>query len=283
MAEIRNDSTYLNALSAAQQRGDLNPTFTGRLVDWNNIGLFEHITVHPDADDKISDVTAPMAILGTGFGVDSASSACKLIVNSSNTMSRYFEFFPGFDYQFHEGQDAQTDSKTYYAWLLNPNGSVGFVSYTGSSNNGNQITLSHILSPDGAGTSTIGAVKVGNIDSTDDTWDSTPAPGGVGSGANTSEDFNYTDTFAAGAYIIPANANGVPIGYSFLFGKGAGVRAYAQTDTYITQDRDYGFVNGRGYQGVWGQVPVQRTDGKTHGYLLLEHAISHPGLEVPAL
>lgn len=283
MAEIRNDSTYLNALSAAQQRGDLNPIFSGRLVDWNNIGLFEHITVHPDADDKISDATAPMAILGTGFGVDSASSACKLIVNGSNTMSRYFEFFPGYDYTFYEGQDAAPDSHTYYAWILNPDGSVGFVSYTGSSNNGNQITLAHILSPDGAGTSTLGNVKVGNIDSTGDTWDNVPAAGGVGETANTSEDFKYTDTFTAGAYIIPANANGVPIGYSFLFGKGAGVRAYAQTDTYITQDRDYGFVNGRGYQGVWGQTPVKRTDGKTHGYLLLEHAISHPGLEVPAL
>lgn len=291
MTEIRNDSSYLSALSAAQQRGDLNPIFTGRLVDWNNIGLFEHITVHPDADDKISDVTAPMAILGTAFGVDSASSACKLIVNSSNTMSRYFEFFPGYDYQFHEGQAADPDDDTYYAWILNPDGSVGFVSYVGSSNDGNQITLSAILNPDNTNDgSGLGDDTIGNLVATGNTWGLNTAgttysraAGSDASAANLNADFIYASSFDVGAYIIPANANGVPIGYSFLFGKGAGVRAYAQTDTYITQDRDYGFVNGRGYQGVWGQTPVMRTDGKTHGYLLLEHAISHPGLEVPAL
>jgi N4-gp56 family major capsid protein len=283
MAEIRNDTTYLNALSTAQQRGDLNPIFSGRLVDWNNIGLFEHITVHPDADDKISDATAPLAILGSAFSVNSAHSSCVLVANSSNTLSRYFEFFPGYDYIYFEGQTPNPDSATYYAWIVNPDNSVGFVSYTGSSNSGNSIALAHILSKAGSGgTSTLGTPTLGNINASGDTWGSTPGAG-HGTGSNTSADFNYTDSFTAGAYIIPANANGTPIGYSFLFGKGAGVRAYAQTDTYITQDRDYGFVNGRGYQGVWGQTPVQRTDGKTHGYLLQEHAIAHPGLDVPSL
>jgi len=287
MAEIRNDSTYLNALSTAQQRGDLNPIFSGRLVDWNNIGLFEHITVHPDVDDKISDATAPLAILGEDFGVNIVGT--HLIVNTDNTRSRYFEFFPGYNYQFFENQPAGVeDTNHYYCWIVNPDASVGFVRYTGQAALGttaNQLTVDQILvssSPTGTA-SGLGHTTVGTICAAADTWDDTAGYGGAtGSGTNTSPDFKYTDTFSEGAYVIPANANGVPIGYSFLFGKGAGMRAYAQTDTYITQDRDYGFVNGRGYQGVWGQAPVERTDGKTHGYLLLEHAISHPGLEVPA-
>ncbi len=282
MTEIRNSTGYQNALQHAVERSGLNPLFTGKLVDWNNMGLFEHILMSQDADDHIADPTAPLAVLGTAFSVDSAVGACKLIVNSANTRHRYFEWFPGYDYLFYEGQGAVTDSATYYAWLVNTDGSVGFVSYVGTSNNGNQITLAAILSPDGAGTSTLGVTTLGNIDASADTWDSTPAAGGTGA-SNTSADFLYTDSFGVGAYIIPANANGVPIGHGFLFGKGAAFRGYGATDTMIEQKRDYGFVHGRGYQSVYGQQNRRRTDGKTFGYGLFECAISHPGLEVPSL
>ncbi|WP_009964886.1 DUF4043 family protein [Verrucomicrobium spinosum] len=283
MTEIRNSTSYQNALGNSIERGDQNPLFTGRLVDWMNIALFEHVLIIPDVDDHISDPTAPLAILGTAFSVDSAQSSCKLIVNSSNTRHRYFEWFPGYDYQWYEGQQANPDAGVYYAWLVNPDGSVGFVRYTGTGNNGNQITLTGILSPDGAGTSTIGSATLGNLDATGDTWDHVPAPGGVGGGANTNGDFNYTDSFQVGAYIIPANANGMPIGHGFFFGKGAALRGYGQTDTMISQSRDYEFVHGRGFESIFGQAPTKRTDGKTYGYGLMEVGIQHPGLEVPAL
>ncbi len=283
MTEIRNSTSYQNALGQAQGRGDDNPLFNGRLVDWMNIALFEHIVIVPDVDDVIGDPTAPLAILGTAFGVDSAQAACKLISNGSNTRHRYFEWFPGYDYLWYEGQAATVDSGVYYAWIVNPDNSVGFVRYTGSGNNGNQITLTGILSPDGAGTSTLGSATLGNIIATDDTWDSVPAPGGVGENANTDPDFKYTDTFSVGAYIIPANANGAPIGYGFFFGKGSGLRGYGQTDTMITQSRDYDFVHGRGFESIHGSGLRKRTDGKTHGYGLMEMAIQHPGLEVPTL
>jgi N4-gp56 family major capsid protein len=283
MTEIRNDTAYQGALQQAVERSQMNPLFTGKLVDWNNMGLFEHILMSQDADDHIADPTAPLAILGTAFSVDSAVGACKLIVNSANTRHRYFEWFPGYDYLFYEGQTAAADSDTYYAWIVNTDGSVGFVSYVGSSNNGNQITLAAILSPDGAGTSTLGVTTLGNIDASSDTWDSTPGPGDGGGTSNTSADFNYTDSFGADAYIIPANANGACIGRGFLFGKGAALRGYGSTDTMITQKRDYEFVHGRGYESVYGQQNRRRTDGKTFGYGLFEVAITHPGLEVPSL
>ncbi len=283
MADIRNATSYQNAMGNAQERGEENPLFNGRLTDWMGIGLFEHIVSAPDLDDHIGDPTAPLAKLGTAFSVDSAGSACKLIMNSANTRNRYFEWFPGYDYQWVEGQDAVVDSATYYAWIVNPNGSVGFVSYVGSSNNGNQITLTNILSPDGAGTSTKGATTVGEIVAVDDTWDSTPAAGGVGASATTDPAFSYTDSFDVGAWIIPANAKGECIGHGFFFGKGAALRGYGQTDTTITQDRDYKFVNGVGFEAVDGCDLRKRTDGISHGYGLMEFAIQHEGIPTPEL
>lgn len=301
MTDIRNSSSYTHALETAGDRGD-NPIFNGRLLDWQGIGLFEHITIDPDWDDKLSDPLAPRAKLGKGFGVDSATNACKLIANDSNTRCRYFEWFPGYKYEWWEGQAPESESssswgefynhatkgiagasRSYYAWIINPDGSVGFVRYAGNANNGNQITLNGILSPDGAGTSTIGSATLGDFIATGDTWDSTPAPGGVGATANTSPDFRWTDTFVAGAYIIPCNAKGAPEMSSLMFAQHAAVRAYVGEDKFISQERDFGFVSGFGYETIFGQAPCERTDGITNGYVLIEHTGQHAGLEVPTL
>ncbi len=291
---IRASTQYQNAIQHAADRGDKNPNFTGELVDWNNIALFEHTMTHPDWDDVIGDPCAPIATLGTPFGVDSAQAACKLVTNSANTKSLYYQFFPGYDYIFEEGQTPVVDNAVYYAWLVNPDGSVGLVRYTGSGNNGNQVTLTGILSPAGdgtdTGTSTLGFAQLGNIICTGDTWSDTPGEGGIGEAANTSADFLYTDTFTAGAMIIPANANGCAIMRSFLFGQGAALRGRGSLpqgkgnmDVMIEQKRDYGFVIGAGYQSIYGQSARKRTDGITHGYLMMEHTGQHPGLEVPSL
>jgi hypothetical protein len=297
MTGIRNSGLYEQALIHAAERGGANPMFNGRLLDWQGIGLFEHISV--DAEyDVYGDPLAPRAILGTGFSVSSAVGACKLIQDSTDTSTKFFEFFDGYIYEFYEGQaseDAWDDfynhattgiagaNRTYYAWIVNPDGSVGFVQYAGDDNNGNQITLSGILSPDGTGTSTLGLAQVGDIICTGDTWDATPAAGGVGATANTSPDFNYTHTFVAGAYIIPANAKGAVQMHSLFMGANTAVRCYAQEDQLITEKRDYGFVEGFGYETIFGQAPCIRTDGKTNGYALIKHAGQHPGLEVPSL
>lgn len=291
MTSIRNNSSYQAAQTNAGIRGDENTLFSGRLLPWNGVGLFEHISVDAEGD-VLADPLAPRAILGTGFGVDSAAGACKLISNSSDTKTQFFEFFGGHDYEWWDGQISDSawtsfysaiTGATYYAWIVNTDGSVGFVSYVGSNNNGNQITITGILSPDGAGTSTKGSATLGNFVATDDTWDSTPAAGGVGATANTSADFLWTDTFTAGAYIIPCNANGAVDMASLFMGANTAVRCYASEDEMISQDRDYNFVKGGGYETVFGQAPCIRTDSKTSGYALLRHAGQHPGLEVPSL
>ena len=303
MASIRLSQTYENALLNAATRSDTdNPMFSGRLLDWQGIGLFEHISV--DAEfDVLADPLAPRATIALGFGVDTAlgdgahdTGKLQLISDTSDTLTRFFEWFSGYKYEWWEGQatdavwtafynDAATGishaNRTYFAWIVNPSGSVGFISYAGDGNNGNRITIKNILSPNGAGTSTLGAVKVGEIDCTGDTWDSTPAPGGEGPG--TVDTFLYTDTFEAGAYVIPANQYGAVDMCSLFMGKNTAVRAYVGDDKMIYQERDYGFTHGGGYEAIFGQTPCIRTDRKTSGYALLRHAGQHAGLEVPSL
>lgn len=301
MTDIRNSSTYLHAMETAAERGD-NPVFNGRLLDWQGVGLFEHITIDPDWDDKLSDPLAPRAKLGVGFGVDSAAEDCNLVVNAQNTRCRYFEWFPGYKYEWWEGQkdhsawtsfyaDLANASKEYYAWLINPDGSVGFVCYAGNHNTGNAITLKKILNPDNANDgSGLGSDTVGAFVATGDSWglnnagtSYTRAAGGGGVSSNCSADYKWASSFDAGAYIIPCNAKGAPEMYSLMFAQHAAVRAYVGDDKFISQERDFGFVNGFGYETIFGQAPCERTDGITNGYLLIEHTGQHQGLEVPTL
>ncbi|HEY1081606.1 MAG TPA: hypothetical protein VGE29_05050 [Prosthecobacter sp.] len=290
MTSLRLSDTYENALLNAAARSDDNPLYNGRLLDWQGIGLFEHISV--DAEyDVLADPLAPRAILSTPFSVNSAGADCKLISDASDTQTRFFEWFGGYKYEWWEGQAVHpswtsfyTDitSKTYYAWIVNTDGSVGFVSYVGSGNNGNQITVTSILNPGGAGTSTKGAASVGDINASGDGWGTTSGPGG-GSGSTTSSQFKYTSSFAAGAYIIPANRRGAVDMTSLMLGRNSAVRAYVGDDKMIYQERDYGFTHGGGYESIFGQTPCIRTDGKTTGYALIRHAGQHAGLEVPSL
>lgn len=298
MTSLRMSQKYESALVNAAARGDDNPLYSGRLLDWQGIGLFEHISVDAE-NDVLADPLAPRATLGVGFGVDSAAADCKLISDAEDTQTRFFEWFSGYKYEWWEGQAADSawndfynhategiagTGRDYYAWIVNPEGSVGFVSYAGNNNNGNQITIKKILSPDGAGTSTKGSVIVGEINATGDTWDSVPAAGGVDEEAgNTSSNFMYTDTFEAGAYIIPCNAKGAVDMCSLMLGRNSAVRAYVGDDRMIYQERDYGFTHGGGYESVFGQTPCIRTDRKTTGYALIRHAGQHAGLEVPSL
>ncbi len=297
MPGIRLSTEYTTALQTAASRGDDNPLYSGRLLDWQGIGLFEHISVDAEGD-VLADPLAPRAIIETAFGVDTALGAgahdagvLQLISNADDLKTQFFEFFGGHDYEWYEGQAAESawtsfysaiTGATYYAWVVNPDGSVGLISYVGTGNNGNRINITAILSPDGAGTSTLGVTTLGTVDASADTWDSTAAAGGTGA-SNTSADFLYTDTFVAGAYIIPCNTKGAVDMASLLMGKNTAVRAYASEDSLIYQERDYGFVKGGGYKTIFGQAPCERTDGKTTGYSLIRHAGQHPGLEVPSL
>lgn len=307
MFGVRNHTGYQNAQQHAGVRGDANPLFTGRLTPYNGVHYFEHHVVNPGWNDVIGSPLAPRARLRVGFGADSAIGDCVLKggTGSGSTVNLYFQDFLGYDYLFTENQVAAPDSNEYYAWIVNPDGSIGFVAYTGSGNNGNQITITKILNPDNTNdASTLGRTTVGNMTCAGDfSAANTPlwglnnagnayidgrgggnvAIGGSAGSSNTSADHVYTSQFDAGATIIQANANGVPLGWSFLFGAMAAVRGYGQQEVSIKQERDYGWVRGMGYEGCWGQALCQRSDGATNGFVLMEHAIHPEGFDLPAV
>jgi len=283
---IRNDADYANAIQNADNRGPTNAQFSGRLVNWQGQSFFEHIVTDQDWDDYIGSPIQPKAIAATAFNADTAGASTILKGSASNTVNRYFQFFPGYAYKFTEEDTPAADSNTYYVWAINPDGSVCFMSYVGSNNNGNQILIANILSPDsGGGTSTKGTTTLGSltIAGSGAAVDGTTRIITPGASSNVSTDFTFVDKVVAGAVLIPANANGVPIGYGFIFGAHAACRAYGAIEmNAIKQDNDYGFVNGNGYEMVFGQAPTINTNGVTNGYLLMEFAIEHEGYPVPS-
>lgn len=316
IASIKNSSSYEQAaMHGGARSNEENPLFSGKLLDWNGVGLFEHASVDPE-NDQCADPLAPRATLRsdssyTGFGVNSSNSptaTCVLTSHSTDTLTPYMAWMGGYKYEWYEGQSSSTattapggiawtdfyssitstDTK-YYAWILNPDGSVGFVSWNGQGNNGNKIILEKILDPMAhSSASGIGSDTVGNLVATGDNWgwDGTVYnrhAGGAGSGSNCSPDFVWTSQFDAGAYIIPCNANGAVDMCSLILGQDTAVRAYVGDDLLVGDKDDYSFVDGGGYETIFGQAPCIRTDGKTSGYSLLRHSGQHPGLEVPTL
>ena len=300
MQGIRGSEGYELALQHSQVRGDANPQFTGRLVEWQKLAWFEHSVVDPDWDDVKGSPLEPRATIARAYDGYSADPA---LYASSTAASQalYFQDFLGYQLEMYEGQASaedwsttRSDSNTYYAWVLNPSGTKAFVAYTKSgitapsgSNYGQNIVLSKILDPDDEHSTGKGYKVVGNIDATGDTaWGSnggSPIEGAGGVGPGTSANHTYTTKIEADAVVIQANANGVPIGWSLLFGAYAAVRGYGQTDLTIQESRDWGFVKGAGYEGIWGQNTALRADGRTNGYQLIEHAIEPEGYEIPSV
>ncbi|HEY1050566.1 MAG TPA: hypothetical protein VGE39_12445 [Prosthecobacter sp.] len=300
VASVKNSSSYEQALMHGAARGDENPLFSGRLLDWNGVGLFEHVSVDAEGD-QCADPLAPRALLAVAFGVNDDAVDCVIKGHASDTQTPYTAFCGGHEYEWWENQSNHASwtsfyngitTPTYYGWLVNPDGSVGFVSWQGeTANNGNKITLNGILDPSvGVDDSGLGTATLGEFVATGDTWGLQSdgdtyqrAAGGTGATSNCSADFVWASSFDVGAYLIPCNAKGAVDISSLLLGADSAVRAYVGDDELIGDHDDYKFVEGGGYKTIFGQAPCIRTDGKTSGYALLRHSGQHPGLEVPTL
>ncbi len=260
MSEIRNSSTWITAIQNAANREDNNPQFSGRLVDWNGVALFEHTVVAPDSDDWKGSPLAPYLTLGVAI---TAGTTVFDIQASTNTKNKYTGFFPGYDWLWTEDQSATVDSTVYYAWIIPQSGArVGkamFVSYTGSTgNNGNKITITERLGAtvSGAQVTTLGSIV----------YNST----------------YHTNAAPVGSIVIPANSKGTPIGWSLLLGAGAAVRAYGAIEMQkIEEKRDYSFITGFGFEGIFGQKATLDTQGITRNYVLVQHALERAGVVIP--
>ena len=92
----------------------------------------------------------------------------------------------------------------------------------------------------------------------------------------------HCTSFGPGAYIVPAYKTGAPRGYSLVFGAGGAFRTYGEmTALPIEMKQDYDFVQGFGYESVWGQGARVDTKGYPRHYMLIEQCIQREGIPVP--
>lgn len=288
MLGLRNDDSYTAAITAAGVRGDENPNFSGTLVDWQGIPFYEFPVVDEAWDDYIGNPMLPKAKVAVAFNAASAVGACVLKGSATNTKSRYFQWFKGYDFKFIKTQDAVVDAAQHYAWACNPDGTVAFIGYIGSGNVGNSITVNKILSA-AAGVSTLGVTTVGNV--------TLGAGGGlavdagtrvltkgVGGNIPTAWDGKVVDAVKVGAILIQANANGNQIGYTFMFGSMAACYATGRIAMAgIEQERDYGFALGKGFEMIFGTGVTKNPYKKPAGYQLVEHVLTNEGYLTPSV
>lgn len=284
MQPIRNDSGFQNAVAQGDDRGENNANFTGELLNWQGNSFFEQQVIDNDWDDYKGNPLIAKAQVTVAVDLEGANKD-KLIVNSENLKSLYFQWFRGKAYKYNRIEDLIVDTNTYYGWAINPNGSRVFFSYAASGNNGNQITITNILSPAVSGTTvdatTVGELVLGSGASvasniiTLGTGTTLPTEGPNGA-------WVYSNKIEANAVIFQANAKGVTYSCSFMLGTMAACFATGKVDmSPIEQVRDFGFVKGRGFEMIYGTSVVKNAAKKVNGYLLIEHAVEHEGYPCP--
>lgn len=288
MLPIRNDSSFQTAISNADTRGEGNALFTGELLNWQGNPFFELPVTDQDWDDFKGGPMIAKAVVSTEAKPTTATP--KLIVNASNTLSRYFQWWDGYEFVFNRLETpAVLSGNEYYGWAVNPDGSVVFFAYAGG-HNGNQITITKILCPAQTGTTidqaTVGELNIGGSAAYASGTTGPFTPGGTGvnlplTGPNGA--WVYTDTIAPGAVVFGANAKGVPFTRSFIFGSMAAAFAHGKVRmSKIEQERDYGFVKGRGFQMIFGTGVTKNAQKKPSNYIMVEHAIEIPGYPLPS-
>lgn len=248
---LKNDAAWLNAAHLALLRGsgtadDTNPIFTGSFDGKYIEGIAPFEVLLPDHDNPangaIGSPLEPRALTRTAL-TPSTATGVKINLGGSDATSAailYAKWFPGYDYLFTSEQTAAPDSNLYHALIINPPGTTDagkreLVSYTGSDNDGNSLTVNRGLNSGKAG---------------------------------------YTGTHAANSLVVPCTSNGVPYANVIVAGAWALLRAYGQSrEQLASESQDYGFVKGGAIESVYGQTPARRRDGKYANFCLGRVAI----------
>lgn len=281
---IRNDSLF-NTAKEADVRGEKNATFTGELMDWQGNSFYELPVKDISWDDYKGGPLVAKA--KTTVAADPATAGGpKLIVNAANTQNLYFQWFDGYRYPYNR-LEAEPDLSTveYYGWACNPDGSRVFFAYNGN-HNGNQITITKILSPAVAGT-TIDQTTVGQLTAGTNALSGDTFAGGLDSNLpalGTNGTWVYSNTIDAGAVILQANSQGTVYTRSMCFGAMAAMWANGRVKMQeIQQDFDYEFVKGNGFAMIFGTGIALDPLGTPNGYLLIEHAYEITGYPCPSM
>ena len=267
---LKSNATYAAAVQNTVNQSNNNTIFDGGFTDWDGQGIYAQPIVDPDADGPLGDPLEPRAVLGTGItALDTAAVVEGGGLNGPDTTLRakYFRWFKGYDYQWTEGQTAAPDSGTYYFVIWNVTGAAagkfGVYSYVGTANDGDKITTANRLRAAGAGTAV--ASLAGQA------WNAAV----------------HTDSHPVGSIIVQVNAKCVPIGWILGMGVGAGLRAYGGNEgasmRRISQNDDYDFEKGQGYEAVYGQDLSRDTNLQPRNYCLIPVSYTIPGMNLPTV
>jgi N4-gp56 family major capsid protein len=273
---LRNDDSFQTVQSNADTRGDGNALFSGTLLDWQGMPFYELPSLDMAWDDYQGNALTPKAVLGQAV----SRAAANVLPNPDNTSSQYLQFFPGAPYNF-DGTATTAIDDEFYVWIINPDGSVGFAAYQDDWTNGaNGVTLTKILSTNTTGINeqTVGEVVARTSGTTGGDGTYTPTTGET----NLPTGWTYTDQFAVGAVVLPANAKGTTTGFAYILGAMSGCFANGRIEkAMIEQKEDFGFVTAKGYETIMGTCTTLDPLGRNAGYLLVECAVEHEGLPTP--
>lgn len=282
MIDLKTESSYLEAVRMGQERGNKNEIFAGGYTDWDGHGLYEWKIRDHDAFGPVGGAILPRAFLGTQ--IDNTLLTGSAVISGGGSAAAasvtpaplFFEFFSNYGYAFANGQSINADTTTdRYALIQVLTGSDAgkwcFINFR--VNSGSTITIRKACSATNSGNY---ANTVGNITFASGVWD--------GSTGNATMIDPQASAVPIGSLIIETNSYGVPFGYSFMLGEHAAACGHgslkgrsaiaARTEEHL----NHGMHHGIGMETVWGCNTVQRTDGKTPNYVLIEHAISYDGI-----
>ena len=287
---LENDSDYKGALKTTRDTDAARVLFDGGWTEIRGEAIKEYRVIDHDGNGAIGSplnpkaylgntitagsTTVPLVITGTGaVATGGSSSGANPGTNSAGNSKNYFKFFPNFAYQFQPDVTLTQNNNTYYFLIINaqndPLGAnlIGMYSYT-TGNNGVTITTVNNLGPTASGAQVTqfgGGYGNGGV-----TWNT-----GVWAGV-------HTTAHSAGATIVPCNQIGMPFGYTLMLMAGAAYRGYGKDrNKRSVQEFEGGFVKQIYITSIFGQTPRLDAAGRAPGVLVLQHALTIPGLPIP--
>ena len=268
LLSLKLDADYKELVSMAGERGKLNTIFSGGYPTIDGHTITEYNPIDHDGVGAVGSFLNPKADLGVAV---TAGTAAFDITGGGNpadaalTDILYYKYFPGHAYRFIDLTTFAPVAGTSYVLIYNLTGAdagkFGMYSYANATgNNGNKITVNGRL---GSATSGIRNTTIGDV-----TWNATL----------------HTDAHPEDSLVIPCNRKGVPIGDTLILGRLAALRGYGKyRGRRSTQSEEGGFIEQRYITSVFGQTIRKDRKGRHPGVIRLRHAVSYPGINLPAV
>lgn len=264
---LRSNSTYLQGLQYGGLRGNDNPMFTGKYPLWNNNVLFPHNIKQDDADGRQGSPLSPIAYLGTAI----ADGTPTTITGGGDVDPAgdgdYFAYFPGFSWYITENESLAADNNDYYLMIYNHRTDKKYeiIKYTAAGVHASGKQIASVTR--GSATQTGGTNGGGNV--------TAQAAG------------RFSLVHPSGAAIIPCTREGVPIGWALHLGAEALFYANGAEDAtpiihtddfHVVGKPDDAHLKAFGLQGIRGMSVFVDRRNLAKNYLLVEGAVSIPGI-----